>query len=475
MSVVLRRYKLGGLGLWSSAKAAGNVSAGAERELLASPMVLRIDDGKVLEGKGRFVDVKPNRAVFEGKAEAESVVVTSRCVVEVDGCMKVELTLAPGKGSRPLKALWLEVPLKDAEAPLWHLSTTACRMSPAGETPKGEGVVWSGVADKKKYLPPGAVGGHEDEMWRSNFNPYLWLGAEERGLCWFADNDAGWELDPKGAVPCQELIRKDGVLTFVARLVQTPVTLAGPRTITFGLQASPVKPMSRADWRRITVNSAQKKRPKPRLDGLRVLGGGHGLLVEISPQPRPRRPRRHARRPVREGRGRGGVETEVRGAGPAPPGETFGVVAWKTRALILDLLGVSVRMAANCRAGNYFTVYWDEMVTVDGFHEELRTFRDEWSGGWACDLPKGTGCPEFFDPQLPRFRGVERSRVHQARDRAVLRQHLHDPQLRPNDRRRLPHAGRADPAFRRDLGASGIFPAALEPAPAARPLRTSCR
>jgi hypothetical protein len=70
VSVVYRDYEVGGLGLWSSIKAAGNVSAGGPVELLAGPMSLKVkreasdvknETEEVLTGKGTFT--RPRKGI----------------------------------------------------------------------------------------------------------------------------------------------------------------------------------------------------------------------------------------------------------------------------------------------------------------------------------------------------------------------------------------------------------------------------
>ncbi len=232
VAVVGREYEAGGLGLWQSIKSLGT-------ELLAAPIELKADGARVLVGKGKFVSKTPQAAVYEGQAKDAAVTVKSRCTTEIDGCTKVELTLMPGTAKAELKSLVLDIPLKDELVPLWHVSTTQLRVNPVGATPAGTGVVW----DSTKF---------PDGNWIGNFKCYYWLGGADRGLAWFANNDRGWVLkhDDKGKVfaPCQEIIRKDGVLTLRINLVQKPITLTEPRTIVFGLMASPGKPMPK-DWR----------------------------------------------------------------------------------------------------------------------------------------------------------------------------------------------------------------------------------
>jgi len=232
VAVVGREYEAGSLGLWKSIKSLGT-------ELLAAPIVLTADGNRVLTGKGKYVSLKPQAAIYEGKAKDPAVTVKSRCTTEIDGCTKVELTLLPGSEKAELNSLVLDIPLKDELMPLWHVSTTQLRVNPVGATPSGTGVVWNSA----KF---------PDGNWFGNFKCYYWLGGADRGLSWFANNDRGWVLKydqgGKNFAPCQEIIRKDGVLTLRINLVQKPVIITEPRTIVFGLMASPGKPMPK-DWR----------------------------------------------------------------------------------------------------------------------------------------------------------------------------------------------------------------------------------
>jgi hypothetical protein len=286
--VVCREYGVGELGLWKSIKSLG-------KEILAGPIVLRArsqesgdrsqkeEGGRplppnsdatarvpptedILVGKAKLVSSTPQAAVYEAEAKHPAVTVKSRCTTEIDGCMKVELTLLPPEDRsqksgarsqngtlntehRTLNALVLDIPLKDEMAPLWHACTTALRVNPMGETPAGQGVVW----DSRKF-PNGD--------WIGNFTPYIWLGGMERGLCVFGNNDRGWALnwnDKKEFSPCQELIRTNGILTLRLNLVQKPIDLAAeaaasnaaPRTIVLGFMASPGKPIPYKEWRSI--------------------------------------------------------------------------------------------------------------------------------------------------------------------------------------------------------------------------------
>lgn len=253
--VVGREYGVGDLGLWSSVKSLG-------KEILAGPIAIKVsgvraqvsegggvnrDDAQILRGAAKLVSSTPMKAVYEAEAKHRAVTVRSRCTTELDGCMKVELTLLPPDtrdlNPETLSGLTLDIPLKAELAPLWHAVTTAIRVNPMGELPNGEGVIWD-----SRQFPNGD--------WIGNFVPYIWMGGVERGLCVFANNDKGWVLNwdaKKQFSPCQEFIRHGDTVTIRLNLVQKPITLTEPRTIVIGLMASPGKPIPYKDWRAITA------------------------------------------------------------------------------------------------------------------------------------------------------------------------------------------------------------------------------
>lgn len=360
VGVVLRKYQTGGLGLWDSVQTVNH-------ELLAGPIALKIDKGAVLKGTGKFTDVKPHAVVYEGRAAAPTVQVKTRCTTEYDGCLKVEVDLLPGKKKEAVKALWLEIPIKDAEARLWHCATTGLRNNPAGATPAGEGDVWNSTQ-------------YPDGNWYGNFKCYLWLGGEERGLCWFADNDRGWVLDVQKdkQAPCLVLHREKGVLTLRVNLIQQPFTITEPRQIVFGLMASPAKPMP-SFWRKLTQNSRNGNNPMLGWMGSEYWGANENCASKY--------PRNHdfsildAMRDARLGKPVN--QDAVIKAFDEKNFQLGMAMGEKTRDDILNLLRVSMNMAANVPKGSYYSVYWDEFHSTDWTHEEVKTFQNEWSGNFG--------------------------------------------------------------------------------------------
>ncbi len=231
VNVVLRRYTMNGFGLWNSIIAHG-------RELLAAPMQVEYTTsagaGKWSALSGSFTAHKENSATYQATATSPEVVLQTSSIIEEDGCMQVTMTLAPRKAPASLRSLRVDIPLQDAVAPLWDMCISgAIRSNPVGETPAGQGKIWDSTQTGNGAMLP-------------NILPYLWLGGAERGLAFFCDNDKGWIVD--GSKPQLTLTRENGRLTLRLWLVNTPAVLDKPRTIIFGLQASPTKPMP-ADFR----------------------------------------------------------------------------------------------------------------------------------------------------------------------------------------------------------------------------------
>ncbi len=251
VAVVLRDYRMNGFGLWDSVVSQG-------RELLAAPIRLRYEMADGTEGDWTLSapvleTAEPHIARYRARALSDGVTIEALSEIEMDGMMKVTMTMKPGKvagasssgsiesesktragSSGHLAALWLDIPLKASETTLMHEDTGTMRRNYSGYIPAGEGVVW---------------GARRRNGWQNAFCGYLWLGGEERGLAWFAENDRGWITEKGGSDrPLQEIVREGDRVILRVHLVNLPATIEEPREIVFGLQASPVKPMP-ADWR----------------------------------------------------------------------------------------------------------------------------------------------------------------------------------------------------------------------------------
>jgi len=262
LQLAQRVYRLNGFGLFDEVVA-------KSRNILAAPITLKLETAQGLQqwtfGDGKFSTVKPNVVVYDAVATADPVQVTTRNTVEFDGCAKVEMTLAPGVKPGEITRLWVEIPFKDTEVPLFHdAAFEGMRRDYVGSTPRGGKITWG--PKPGAWIPPtwsvekGAEGQDPAVIWTAadtrpwshptvnDFVPYIWLGAVERGLAWFAANDKGWV--PDNSKPAQVITREGDRVVLRIYLINRPVTLTEPHALTFGLQASPTRPMP-ADFRTV--------------------------------------------------------------------------------------------------------------------------------------------------------------------------------------------------------------------------------
>jgi hypothetical protein len=257
VSVVDREYKVNPLGLFDSVISKG-------KELLARPMRLVVEDaaGKRIDWTPGKVDGKaihPDEATFTGTAASAVGSLKSSVTVEEDGCARVTWQIDPAKTPIEVGRMYLEIELPDAAVPFFHYTANdSHRHCYAGKTPRGGKITWQldqGWVPCDWKAEPGPADGviwdsTQIRYWspnnHDNFCPYIWLGAEERGLAWFAGTDHGYVND--GREPVQTLSREGDKVVLRVFFLQQPTTLDKPLSYTFGLQASPTKPL-RPDWR----------------------------------------------------------------------------------------------------------------------------------------------------------------------------------------------------------------------------------
>jgi hypothetical protein len=218
----------------------------AGQPLLAGPVRI-ITEPNVLNGargKSRVVETSGDKAVWEWVGESQGLRLRARMTGECDGFCWYDIELAPRQPVK-LSSLRLEIPCPAAAARYLHTAN----------------FTWSHFS---QGLPE--AGG----KWSDSFTPYVWLGDEERGLAWCSESDRGWLLrEPKRAMEVQT---QGNVVLLRVNVLDHEETISAPVTLRFGLQASPVKPVSFA-WRaraRI-LHGINYESCKPGADGLTLL------------------------------------------------------------------------------------------------------------------------------------------------------------------------------------------------------------
>ena len=217
-----------------------------EASLLAAPMRL------VATLKGRRVRWKADsfsvlsrekdQVVFAARYASGSLQVDAISYVDFDGMIRVDWTLS---SRRPVNidGLVLEIPIRAQHAKyFYHFPGQWYSAANVGALPA-----------KGLLLP---------------FRPFVWLGDEQRGLAWFAESDRNWfNRDPRRVT---EIKREGQAVNLRIRLLSSPVKLvpagkdaahvtgfgqesAVATTVaelkySFGLQATPVKPVVKDAW-----------------------------------------------------------------------------------------------------------------------------------------------------------------------------------------------------------------------------------
>ncbi len=190
----------------------------AGEQVLAAPIRVRVTAGGTEQvwqpAQLRWTERSPTVASGHTSAKAARVQMQVDVALEFDGMMLLGLTVTPEPGTA-LDELILEIPIKPAHATYLH----ACDAS------------WGrSVAEA---LPA--------DGWAHDFMPFVWLGDEERGLQWFCESDEGWRPgDPQRALTID---REDDRVVLRANMLQRPLQPGQPFTTSFGLQATPVKPL----------------------------------------------------------------------------------------------------------------------------------------------------------------------------------------------------------------------------------------
>ncbi|MBN1488330.1 MAG: hypothetical protein JXA69_00305 [Phycisphaerae bacterium] len=210
-----RETRLGGMLLPEQIGAAGRPVLAAPVRIVAEPAGL---DG--LDGSGRVVENDGNAARWEWTGESSGFRVRSVMTGECDGFCWYEITLTP-RQPLTLKSLRLEIPRVADTARYLHTSS----------------FTWGRLS---QGLPE--YGGR----WVDAFMPYIWLGDEERGLAWCAESDEGFRLTE--ATHALSVTTEGDVVRFAVTLLDHEATVDSAIVLQFGLQATPVKPVSFA-WR----------------------------------------------------------------------------------------------------------------------------------------------------------------------------------------------------------------------------------
>ncbi len=256
--VVGREYTFGPDGMITSIKSEGH-------ELLAAPMrLVCIEDGEPAafdrdyannESESFIQRRSDSEAVICGAMQTDRFLINTCQKIGYDGNIDIDFklltrgyTVPQNLGLEPiipqsyrLDRLWLEVPLKKEICTLFH-------QSPVSEVKLSDGT----ILPKNSMSSSGAIPGNAAFPFKTLF----WLGNEERGLGWYAENDRNWQPEePDKAI--EIVVQEDCVILRIHLLDSHPKSWKGdlmkgtgflPVEFFFGFQATPVKPFPKQPY-----------------------------------------------------------------------------------------------------------------------------------------------------------------------------------------------------------------------------------
>jgi len=229
---VEREHTVGAGGLFDSVVVRGEeILSGAIRfELTQAGGKAKLSS----EGAVQFTGSRPVEANWQAALSGGGLTVRSTVKLEYDGMAKYRLEVAPAEGEAAIDRLSMRIPLKAKCAEFLHVIPRSWAWHKiANVLPTGEGLIWDSKAATKRCKQENVAVG--------NFMPMAWLGGRVRGLCFFADNDRGWV--PNDEQPAITVSREKGAVTLGLHFITESYTLKEPRTIVFGLLATPPKPL----------------------------------------------------------------------------------------------------------------------------------------------------------------------------------------------------------------------------------------
>ena len=213
IDALLKHYEFNDGFLLSKVTANGN-------NILGAPMRLEVNGKSDCTAKPAFFDNHGDFCFINQEADYNGIKVATRSRMDYDGLVKVVMTITPPEGGCQLSSLKLVMPF---DAKNMHYIN--------GNGSHGNGPEKSGLLN--------------DKPWTTNlFSKFsFWIGNLNSGFSWAAVNLKGWHC--QNAMKSVEIKPEGNLRTAYLNIVDIPFKFDKPRTIEFGIMASPCRPESR--------------------------------------------------------------------------------------------------------------------------------------------------------------------------------------------------------------------------------------
>ncbi|MBF0246350.1 MAG: hypothetical protein HQL31_13980, partial [Planctomycetes bacterium] len=233
LSVLGREIHLQEGGLPQSIKTLGS-------EILAAPPRIRLRRGEASEvfastGELEFTEKAGDLVAWRGTMVSKTAKLTLQARMEFDGLISCSFSLSP-LGEAPLSLEELQV---DFFLPAQSFSQLICNTGAFNfrgaydvrMIPPGRGSVWNSMNSKPAMIKGVDLG---------NFCANIWVGGDEVGLNFSADNDRGWT--PDDTRPAHEILREGDQLIYRMNVITQALSIAKERNFSFILLPTPAKP-----------------------------------------------------------------------------------------------------------------------------------------------------------------------------------------------------------------------------------------
>ncbi|MBO4344348.1 MAG: hypothetical protein J5833_01250, partial [Victivallales bacterium] len=223
IDALVKRYEFDDAFLLSKVTANGN-------NIFGAPMRLEVNGKSDCKTTAPVFDNHGDFCFIDQSADYNGIKVTTHSRMDYDGLVKVVMTITPPQGGCNLSSLKLIMPFDSAS-----VKYVNGRGQPGNESGQ------SGVLTDKEW----------DENLFANYA--FWIGNDTSGFSFVVKNAQNWHC--KNPVRSLQLMPEGKLRTAYVNIVDTPFKFDKPRTIEFGIMASPGRPesikvnrMIQTDW-----------------------------------------------------------------------------------------------------------------------------------------------------------------------------------------------------------------------------------
>lgn len=220
VSIWGRQYTFGNTGYPSAIEA-------QKQQLLAGAMEMHaVIDNKEVIFKPVFqklITQKDTRVVISTLSDADGATMQVRAETEYDGMTRIDVSIK-GTKAKEIERLYLDIPFKKE-------FSTLIQADPTDAIHQGTYPYWRGW--RTGLMPKEIISGP--------FTPHIWIGNDNVGLTWFAESQKMWANKDENKVISVIPQANKNILRI--NFVDYPISARDELNLTFGLEATPVKPM----------------------------------------------------------------------------------------------------------------------------------------------------------------------------------------------------------------------------------------